>query len=146
MPSSSITSWQTDAETMITVTDYFLGSKISADGDCSHEIKRRLLLGRKAMSNIDSLLKSGDIILPIKVHLVKVMFLFRNCVWISDLNYKESWVLKHWFFWTAVLEKSLECPLDYKEIQPVSPKGNQSWILEWLMLKLTLQYSGHLTD
>ena len=93
MASSPITSWQIDGETMetVTVTDFiFLGSKITADGDCSHEIKRRLLLGRKAMSNIDSLLKSGDIILPIKVHLVKVMFLSRNCVWISELNYKES--------------------------------------------------------
>ena len=91
MAPGPITSWQTDGETVETVADFiFGGSKITADGDCSHEIKRRLLLGRKAMSNIDSLLKSGDIILPIKVHLVKVMFLSRNCVWISELNYKES--------------------------------------------------------
>ena len=74
MASGPITSWQIDGETMETVADFiFLGSKITADGDCSHEIKRRLLLGRKAMTNLDSILKSKDITLPIKVHLVKVM-------------------------------------------------------------------------
>ena len=73
MASSPITSWQIDEETMETVTDYFLGSKITADGDCSHEIKRRLLLGRKAMTNLDSVLKSRDITLPAKVRLVKAM-------------------------------------------------------------------------
>ena len=74
MASGSITLWQTDGETMETVTDrIFLGSKITADGDCSHEIKRRLLLGRKGMTNIDSILKSRDITLPTKVHLVKTM-------------------------------------------------------------------------
>ena len=74
MASSPITSWQIDGETMETVTDFiFLGSKITADCDCSHEIKRRLLLGRKAMTNLDSILKSRDIMLPTKVHLVKVM-------------------------------------------------------------------------
>ena len=74
MTSGPITSWKIDGETMETVTDFvFLGSKITADGDCSHEIKRCLLLGRKAMTNIDSILKSRDITLPIKVHLVKAM-------------------------------------------------------------------------
>ena len=73
MASGPITSWQIDRETVETVTDYFLGSKITADGDCSHEIKRRLLLGRKAMTNLDSILKSRDITLPTKVHLVKAM-------------------------------------------------------------------------
>ena len=74
MASGPITSWQIDGETMETVTDViFLGSKITADGDCSHEIKRRLLLGRKAMKNLDSILKSRNITLPTKVHLVKVM-------------------------------------------------------------------------
>ena len=74
MASSSITSWQIDGETMETVTDFiFLGSKITADGDCSHEIKSCLLLGRKVMTNLDSILKSRDITLPRKVHLVKVM-------------------------------------------------------------------------
>ena len=72
--SSPITTWQIDEETMETVTDFiFLGSKITADGDCSHEIKRHLLLGRKAMTNLDSILKSRDITLPPKVHLVKAM-------------------------------------------------------------------------
>ena len=74
MASSPITSLQTDGETMETVTDFiFLGSKITADGDCSHEIKRRLLLGRKAMANLESILKGRDIILPTKVHIVKAM-------------------------------------------------------------------------
>ena len=74
MASSPITSWQIDGETMKTVTDFiFLGSKITADGDCSHEIKRRLFLGRKAMTNLDSMLKSRDITLPTKVYLVKAM-------------------------------------------------------------------------
>ena len=74
MASDPITSWQIDGETMETVTDFiFLGSKITADGDCSHEIKRRLLLGRKAMTNLDSVLKSRDITLPTKVHLVKAL-------------------------------------------------------------------------
>ena len=74
MASGPITSWQTDGETMETVTDFiFLGSKITANGDCSHEIKRRLLLGRKGMTNLDSILKSRDITLPTKVHLVRAM-------------------------------------------------------------------------
>ena len=74
MASGSITSWQTDGETMETVSDFiFLGSKITADGDCSHEIKRHLLLGRKVMTNLDSILKSRDITLPTKVHIVKAM-------------------------------------------------------------------------
>ena len=74
MASSPITSWQIDGETVETVPDFiFLGSKITADGDCSHEIKRRLLLGRKIMTNLDSILKSRDITLPVKVHLVKAM-------------------------------------------------------------------------
>ena len=74
MASSPVTSWQIDGETVETVRDFiFLGSKITADGDCSHEIKRRLLLGRKAMTNLDSILKSRDINLPTKVHLVKAM-------------------------------------------------------------------------
>ena len=73
MASSPITSWQIDGETTETVKDYFLGSKITADGDCSHEIKRRLLLGRRAMTNLDSVFKRRDITLPIKVHLVNAM-------------------------------------------------------------------------
>ena len=89
MASSPITSWQTDGETMETVTDFiFLGYKITVDGDCSHEIKRRLLLGRKAMTNLDSALKSRDIILPTKVHLVKAM------VFPVVMYGCESWTIK----------------------------------------------------
>ena len=105
----------------------FLGSTITADSYCSHDIKRRLLLGRKAMINLDSILKSRDITLPAKVHLVKAM-VFPSQVWMWGLDYKESWVLKNWCFWTVVLAKALESPLDCRDIQPVHPKGNQSWI------------------
>ena len=105
----------------------FLGSsRLTADGDCSHEIKRCLLLGRKAMTNLDSILKSRDITLPTKVRLVKVMVL--PVVMYACEDYKESWAPKNWCFWTVVLEKTLESPLDCKEIKPVHPKGNQSWI------------------
>ena len=82
MASSPITSWQIDGETMETLTDFILeGSKITADGDCSHEVKRRLLLGRKAVTNLDSILKSRDITLPTKVCLVKGVFFFSSHVW-----------------------------------------------------------------
>ena len=121
MASGPITSWQIDGETMETVTDFiFLGSKITEDGDCSHEIKRHLLLGRKAMTNLDSMLKIQDITLPTKIHLVKAMVfpvVMDEC---EELDYKESWVPKNWCFWTVVLEKTLESPLDCKEIQPVT--------------------------
>ena len=129
MASSPITSWQIDRETMETVTDFiFLVSKITAYGDWSYEIKRHLLLGRKAMTHLDSTLKNGDITLPTKVCLVKAMVFSNNHVWMWVLNQKESWVLKNWCFWTVVLENTLESPLDCKEIQPVHPKRNQSWI------------------
>ena len=124
-----ITSWQIDGETMETVTDFiFLGSKITADGDCNHEIKRRLLLGRKTMTNLDSILKSRDITLLTKVCLVKAMFFSSSHVSMWEFNYKESWEPKNWCFWTVVLEKALQSPLDCKEIQPVNSKGSQSWI------------------
>ena len=98
MASGPITSWQIDGETMETVRDFiFLGSKITADGDCSHEIKRRLLLGRKAMTNLDSILKSRDITLPTKVHLVKAM-VFPVVMYGWELDYKESWAQKNWCF------------------------------------------------
>ena len=114
---------------METVTDFiFLGSKITADGECSHEIKRHLLLGRKAMTNLNSILKSRDIISPTKVRLVKAMVFPIATVWMWKLDYKESWAPKNWYFWTVMLEKTLESPFDCKEIQPVHPKGNQSWI------------------
>ena len=89
MVSGPITTWQIDGETMETVTDYFGGSKISADGDCSHEIKRHLLLGRKAMTNLNSILKSRDISWPTKICLVKVM-VFPVVMYGCKLNYKES--------------------------------------------------------
>ena len=127
MVSSPITSWQIDGETVEREADFiFLGSKITADGDCSHEIKRCLLLGRKVMTNLDSILESRDITLPTKVHLVKPMVFPSGHVWMWELDYKESQVLKNWCFWTVMLEKTLESPLDCKEIQPVHPKGNQS--------------------
>ena len=87
-----------------------------------------LFLGRKAMTNVDSILKSRDITLPTKVHLVKAMFFPSNHVWMWESNYKESWGPKNWCFWTVMLEKTLESPLDCKEIKPINPKGNQSWI------------------
>ena len=80
------------------------------------------------MSNRDSILKSRDITLPTKAHLVKAMVFSSGHVWMWELGHKESWVPKNWCFWTVVLEKTLEGPLDSKEIQPVHPKGNQSWI------------------
>ena len=126
--SSPITSWQIDGETVETVADFILGgSKIIADGDCSHEIKRCLLLERKVMANLDSILKSRDITLATKVRLVKAM-VFPVVMYGCVLDYKESWALKNWCFWTVVLEKTLENPLDSKELQPVNPNGNQSWI------------------
>ena len=110
-----ITSWQIDGETMETVIDFILGGfKITADGDCSHEIKRCLLLGRKAMTNLDSILKSRDITLP-----SSQTYCFPSShVWKWELDHKEDWVPKNWCFWTVVLKKTLESPLNCKEIQP----------------------------
>ena len=133
---------------METVTDFiFLGSKITADGDCTHEIKRYLLLGRKAMTNLDRVLKSRVITLGTKVHKDKAMvFLIviygcESCT-IRMLSTKE---LRNWCFWTVVLDNTLESPLDYKEIKQVYPKEiNPKYSLEGLMLKLKLQYFGHL--
>ena len=145
MASGPITLWQTDRETMEPVWDFiFLGSRITADDNCSLKIKRYLLLGRKAMTNLDSILKSRDINLPAKICLVKTGFSSSH-VWMLELDYKESWALKSWCFWTVVLKKTLESPVNCKEIQPVHPKGNQSWIfIERTDLKLNLQYFGHL--
>ena len=128
MASGPITSWQIDGETKETVIDFiFSGSKITAEGDCSHEIKRRFLLGRKAMTNLDSILKSRDITLPTKVHIVKAM-VFAIIIQMWELDHKEGWAPKNWCFRTVVLEKTLESPLDSREIKPVNPKGNQPWI------------------
>ena len=123
MASGPITSWEIDVET---VSDFiFGGSKITADGDCSHEIKRHLLLERKVMTNLDSILKSREITLPTKVHLVKAM------VFPVVMYRCESWTIKkaecqridtfELWCWRRLLS-----PLDCKEIQPVHPKGDQS--------------------
>ena len=95
--------------------------------NCNHEIKRLLLLGKKAMTNLDSILKSRDITLPTKVHLVKAM-VFLVVMYGCELHHKEGWAPKNWCFWTVVLKKTLESPLDCKDIQPVHPKGNQFWV------------------
>ena len=125
MASGPITSWQIDGET---VSDFiFLGSKITADGDCSHEIKRCLLLGRKIMTNLDSILKSRDITLPTNVRLVKAM------VFPVVMYGCESWMVKKaehhridaFELWCW---RRLESPLDCKKIQPVHPKGDQPWV------------------
>ena len=127
MASGPITSQQIVGETVETVADFiFLGSKITADGDCSHEIKRCLLLGRKAMTNLDSILKSRH-------YFTNRGPSNQSCgsssshVWMWELDHKKSWAPENWCFWTVVLGKMLESPLDSK-IQPVNPKGNQSWI------------------
>ena len=129
MASGPITSWEIDGETVETVSDFIsLGSKITAAGDCSHEIERLLLLGKKIMTNLDSIFKSRDITLPTKVHLVKGYGFSSGHVWMWELDCEESWASKNWCFWTVVLEKTLESPLDCKEIQPVHSKGDQSWV------------------
>ena len=104
-----------------------LGSKITVDDDCSHEIKRRLLLGRKAMTNLDSILKSRDITLLTNAHLIKAMVfpvvMYECVIWTVKAG-----VLKNWRFRILVLDKTLESPLDSKEMKLVNPKGNQPWI------------------
>ena len=129
MASGPITSWQIDEETMETVTDFiFAGTKITADSYCSHEIKRRLLLGREVMTNLNSILKSRDITLPTQVCLFKAMVFPVVMYGCESWTIIESWAPKNWCFWTVVLEKTLESPLDCEEIQPVHPKGDQSWV------------------
>ena len=146
MASGPITSWEIDGETVETASDFiFLGSKITADGDCRHEIKRRLLLGRKGMTNLDSILKSIDITLPTKVRLVKAMVfpaVMYGCeIWTikkaehQRTNASELWCWRKLLIvsWTA--RRSNQSIL--KEMSPEYP-------LERLMLKLKLQYFGHL--
>ena len=128
MASSLITSWQIDGETVETVADFILGgSKVIADDHCSHETKRHLLLGRKVMINLDSILKNRHYFAN-KVLSSQGYVFSSSHAWKWELDYVESWVPKNWCFWTVVLEKTLESPLDCKEIQPVHPKGNQSWV------------------
>ena len=145
MASSPITSWQIDGETMETVTDFiFLGCKITADGDCSHEIKRRLLLGRKAMTNPDSILESRDVTLSTNVHLVKSMvFPVATCGC-------ESWAIKkaehqridafELWCWRRLLRVPWTARSSNQSIlKGISPE----YSLEGLMLKLKFQYFGH---
>ena len=106
--------------------DFILGdSKITADGDCRHEIQRRLLLLRKVMTNLDIILKSRHYFANKDPSSQSYDFSSSH-VWMWELDYKEGWAPKNWCFWTVVLEKTLESPLDCKEIQPVHPKGNES--------------------
>ena len=110
----------------------------------SHELKRRLLLGRKAMANLDSILKFWDITLPTEVCIVKGYGFSSSHVWMWDLDHKEVWELKNWCFWAVVLEKTLESPLDCKEIQPVHPKGSvlnihwKDWCWSWSSSSLAM--------
>ena len=144
--SSPITSWQIDGETMETVTDFFfLGSKITADGDCSHEIKRHLLLGRKVMTNLDSILKNRDITLLKKVHLVKAM------VFPVVMYACESWTIKktehqridvfELWYWRRLLRVAW---IARRSNQSNVKEINLEYSLEGLMLKLKLQSFGHL--
>ena len=127
MASGPIISWQIDRETMKTVTDFFLGSKITANCYHNHEIKRCLLLGRKTMTNLGSILKSRDITLPTKVHFYQSYVFSSSHAWMWKLDHKEGWVPKNWCFWIVVLENTLEIFLDFKEMKSNS-KGNQLWI------------------
>ena len=145
MASGPITSWQTDGERMEIVIDFiFFGSKITADGDFRHKIKRRLLLGRKAMTKLDSILKSRDVTLPTKVHLVKAM------VFPVVMYSCESWTIKkaehkridafELWFWRRLLRVSWTTRRSNQSIlKEISPE----YSLEGLMLKLKLQYFGH---
>jgi len=146
MASSPFTSWQIDGETMETVTDFiFLGSKITADSDCCHEIKRRLLLGRKAMTNLDSVLKSRDITLPTKVHLVTAMvfpvFMYRYESW--TIKKVERWRTDAFELWCW--RRLLRVPWTARRsILSILKEISPEYSLEGVMLKLKLQYVGHL--
>ena len=145
MASSPITSWQIDGKTMATVTDFILlGSKITADGDCSHEIKRHLLPGRKTMTNPESILKSRDITLPMKVHIVKAMVfpvVMYGCEsWtIKKAEYQRIDAFELWCW------RRLRVPLTARRSnQSIQKEISPEYSLEGLMLKLKLQYFGHL--
>ena len=146
MASGPITSWQIDGETMETVTDFiFFGSKVTAEGDCSHEIKRCLLLGRKVMTNLESIFKSRDITLTTKVHLVKAM------VFPVVMYEWENWTITKAQCW-RIDAFELLCWRRLLRVPWIARRSNQSILkeispgcsLEGLMLKLKLQYFGHL--
>ena len=146
MASGPIISWQIDGKTMETVTDFiFLGSKITADGDCSHEIKRCLLFGRKAMTNLDSILKSRDVTLPTKIHLVKAMVfpvvLYGYESWtIKKAEHRRTDIFELWC-WRRLLRVPWATRRSNQSIlKEISPE----YSLEGLILKLKLQYFGHL--
>ena len=142
MASGPIMSWQIDGEAMETVRGFiFWWSKITADADCSHEIKRCLLLGRRVMTNLDSILKSRDIALPTKVRLVKAMVFSSSHVWMWELDYKESWVPRKDAFELWCWRRLLRVPWTARRSnQSILKEISPEYSLEGLMLKLKLQY------
>ena len=146
MASGPITSWEIDGQTVKTVSDFiFLGSKITADGDCSHEIKRRLLLGRKVMTNPDSILKSRDITLPTKVHLVRSMVFPVVIYGCENWTVKKAECQRIDAFEVWCWRKLLRVPWTARRSnQSILKEIGPGCSLEGLMLKLKLQYSGHL--
>ena len=126
-------------------TLFLRGSKITADCDCSHEIERHFLLGRKAMTNLESILKSRDITLPTKIHLVKAMVFPVVMLWMWELDYKESWAPKNWCFELLCWRRLLRFPWTARRFnQSILKEISPEYSLEELMLKLKLQYFGHL--
>ena len=129
MVSGPTTSWHIDGGKVKTVTDFiFLDSKIIVDGNCSHKIQRPLLPGRKVMTNLDNIIQKQRHYFANKGLSSQGYGFSSSHAWMWELDHKEGWVLKNWCFWTVVLEKTLESPLDCREIQPVHPKGDQSWV------------------
>ena len=145
MASDPITSWQIDGENMETGTDFiFLGSNITADSDCSHEIKRCLLLGRKAMTNLESVLKSRDVALLTKVPYSQSYGFFSSRVQMWEMDHKEGWV-KNWCFQTVCWRRCLRVSWTARRWnQSILKEINPEFSLEGLTLKLKLQYFGHL--
>ena len=145
MASSPITSWWLEGVKVEAMTDFiFLDSKITANDDCSHELKRRLLLGRKAMTNLDSVLKSRDITLLTKVYIVQAMIFSSSHIQMWELDHKEGWALKTWCFQIVVLEKTWLPWTARRPNQSILKEINPVYSLEGLMLKLKPQYFGHL--
>ena len=145
MASAPITSWLIDGETMETLTDfYFLGSEITADGDYSHEIKRHFLLLRKAMTNLDSILKSRDITLPTKVHLVKATVFSMVMYGCESRSIKKAECRRIDAFELWCWKRLLRVPWTARSNQPILEYISLGYSLEGLMLKLKLQYFGHL--
>ena len=129
MASGPITSWITEGEKVEAVTDFiFSVSKITLDGNCSHEIKRHLLLGRKVMTTLDSILKKRRHHFADKSLYSQSYGFSSSHVWMWELDHKEGWVLKNRCFWIMMLEKTLEILLDWKEIKPISLNRNQPWL------------------